>query len=276
MKIPLPPLTIPAAVLVLLVALIWIGLRVAPAPFPPLSLAPGSVQTVPLPPHLPAPVERFYRVVYGDSIPSIHSVVITGRAKIRPFGAPTLQARFRFSHVAGRSYRHYIEATFLGLPVMKVNESYVGGHSRVQTPAGREEGEPKTEQAANLGMWAELSQVPAALLTDPRVRWEPLDDESAILVVPGDTTAPERFVVRFDPRTHLLTFMEVMRYQRKDSPRKTLWITDAVSWGRVSGFMTNRVGTAWWYGASRPWAMFRTEDLLINADLSAYIDATGR
>jgi len=124
---------------------------------------------------------------------------MTGRAKVRPFGWPTLNARFRFTHVAGRSYHHYIEAAFFGLPVMRINESYVDGYSRFETPAGLEEGEPKTEQAASLGMWAELSNMPAALLTDPRVRWEPVD---------ADGTGSERFLARFDPDTGLITLEE--------------------------------------------------------------------
>lgn len=275
MKLPLPGLTIPLAVIVLLVAAVWVGLRVAPAPFAAFTGAPGSVETIPVPAGLPGPVDRFYHVVYGARIPVIGSVVISGRAEIRPFGRPTLQARFRFTHVAGRSYRHYIEATFFGLPVMRINESYVDGFSRFETPAGLEEGEPKTEQAANLGMWAELSALPAALLTDPRVRWEPLDADSALLVVPGDGKGEERFTVRFDPRTGLVTLMEAMRYQKKDSAEKTLWVTRALKWGALAGYGMNTVGSAWWYGTDRPWAIFRTENVVLNADLTAYINRRG-
>ncbi len=276
MRIPLPGLTIPAAIVVVLVAIISVGLSVAAPPFPAFHGAPGTVETIPLPKGLPAPVERFYRAVYGERIPVIHSAVMSGRADVRPFGRPTLPARFRFTHVAGKSYRHYIEATFFGLPVMKINESYVDGHSRFETPAGIEEGEPKTEQAANLGMWAELSGIPAVLLTDPRVRWEPLEAHPAILVVPGDKTGEERFTVRFDPITGLVTLMEVMRYQKKDSPVKTLWVTNAVSWGKRAGFGATTVGSAWWYGADRPWAIFRTEDIVLNAELGTYINARGQ
>jgi hypothetical protein len=276
MRIPLPGLTIPLAAVVVLMVIAWIGLGVAPAPFPAFKGTAGSVETMPLPRGLPAPVERFYRTVYGERIPVIHSAVMTGRADIRPFGRPTLPARFRFTHVAGKSYRHYIEATFFGLPIMRINESYVDGHSRFETPAGVEEGEPKTEQAAALGMWAELSGIPAVLLTDPRVRWQPFDADTAVLVVPADKTGEERFLVRFDRATGLVTLMEVMRYQRKDSPAKTLWVTNALSWGKLGGFTATTVGSAWWYGADRPWAVFRTEDVVLNADLGAYINSRGR
>jgi hypothetical protein len=173
-------------------------------------------------------VERFYHVVYGERIPVIHSAVMSGGAEVRPFGRPTLPARFRFAHVAGRSYRHYIEATFFGLPIMKINESYVDGHSRVETPAGVEEGEPKVEQAANLGMWAELSGIPAVLLTDPRARWEPLQADAAILVVPGDSKGEERFIVRFDPVTGLVTLISKGLRVIDDTA------TQSVSWAPVA------------------------------------------
>jgi hypothetical protein len=67
---------------------------------------------------------------------------------------------------------------------MRVNEHYVGGTGRMELPWGVDEGQ-QIDQGANLSMWAEtLVSLPAALLTDPRVRWEPLDQATAVLVVP--------------------------------------------------------------------------------------------
>ncbi len=86
----------------------WFGLRLRPRPFPDYPEPSGAADTVPLPEGLPAPVERFYREAYGDAVPVVRSVVITGRGRIRPFG-PWLAARYRFTHDAGRGYRHYIE-----------------------------------------------------------------------------------------------------------------------------------------------------------------------
>jgi len=54
---------------------------------------------------------------------------------------------------------------------------------------------PKVEWAANQGMWAESWQFPALFLTDSRVRWEALDAETALLVVPFEDTE-QSFVVR--------------------------------------------------------------------------------
>jgi hypothetical protein len=275
LRLPAAGLLLPLAAIALLVVVVWIGLRVVPAPLPAFPGAPGTVETVALPPGLPAPVERFYRVLHGEEIPVIRSVVLSGRAEIRPFGRLTLQGRFRFTHIAGTSYRHYIEATFFGLPIMRVNERYLDGVSLFETPAGVEQAEPKTEQAANIGMWVELAAVPAALLTDPRVRWEPLDVDTAVLVVPGDPSGEEHLVVRFDPETGLATLIEAMRYQKKDSAQKTLWIARNIAWESLAGFTTGTVGSAWWYGADRPWAIFRTESVVLNPDLEGYIRATG-
>jgi hypothetical protein len=104
--------------------LAWLGLQIRPDPFPPFSRQSIAPKTFPLPVGLPAPVERFYLQIYGDSVPVIESAVISGRAKIRINGI-TFPGRFRFTHDAGEGYRHYIEATFFGLPLLKVNEHYL-------------------------------------------------------------------------------------------------------------------------------------------------------
>ena len=46
------------------------------------------------------------------------------------------------------------------------------------------ENDPLVDSAANQGLWAEMSVYPAAYLTDPRVRWEAVDDLTARLYIP--------------------------------------------------------------------------------------------
>ena len=105
-------------VIVVLIAAAWLGLQVKPKPFALPDLKEGSTSTVPLPAGLPAPVEQFYRTVYGDQLPVVDTVVITGRGRIKPFGI-FLPARFVFVHNAGKDYRHYFEATIFGIPFLK-------------------------------------------------------------------------------------------------------------------------------------------------------------
>lgn len=113
----------------------WLSLQINPHPFPAIAQAQPQLEMVPLPAGLPAPVERYYRRLYGEAVPVITSAVVTGRGTIRPMaGGPRLPVRFRFTHQAGQNYRHYIEATLFGLPVMKVNEYFVDGKERMVMP----------------------------------------------------------------------------------------------------------------------------------------------
>ena len=264
------------AVFVLIIFVIWLGFQVPSAAFEAPPVTPGTVETVPLPAGLPAPVERFMRTVYGDSVPVYKSVVLTGHARIRPAGPWHLPARTRFIHETGSSYRHYIEVTWFGLPIMSVDEGYVDSASFFANALlGTQANEPKSNQGANLALWAEAVSFPAVFVTDPRAEWQPVDDDTALLRVPfGDET--ESFVVRFDPTTHLITTMEVMRYQAKDSTTKTLWIPMVVEWGSGDDIFAGMQGAALWANQSGPWAYFTTDSIVHNGDVSAYIRARGK
>ena len=261
------------AFVVILVILVLIGLRIKPKPFPTYPGQTPPLETIALPADLPTPVTRFFQQVYGDQVPVIDSAVISGRAKMR-VGGLTFPGRFRFTHKAGLYYRHYIEATIFGIPIMKVNESYLDGNSRLELPFGVTEGEPKINQAANLGLWAESIWFPAIFITDPRVHWEAVDDKTATLFVPYEG-GEETFVVRFDPQTGLVQIFEAMRYKEAGDEAKSLWINEALDWSEIKGTHIPTQGAVTWFDEGSPWAVFTIEEIEFNVDVDEYIRSKG-
>lgn len=255
----------------------WAGLQVQPRPFPAYPRGAGASEDLPLPAGLPAPVDRFYRQTYGERLPRVTSAVITGRASLRFIpGGPAFPARFRFVHEAGRQYRHYIEVTWFGLPVLRVNEAYLEGVSRQEMPwpIPSSVGDPRGAQGANLGMWSETVWMPSVYLTDPRVRWTAVDEDTALLSVPFGEDR-ETYVVRFDPATGRPALFESMRYHGADSRDKTLWINQNLSWADFGGVTLPREGAAIWLDQGRPWAVFTAEEVVYNVDVREYVRQRG-
>jgi hypothetical protein len=232
-----------------LVLLGWLGLQVKPRPFQALAQNVSTHATMPIPAGLPAPVERFYRQTYGENLPVIHTAVLIGRGWMKPFGF-RIPMRFRFTF-DGENYHSRIEATFFGFKLFDAVETYIDGRGYGRTPGGIDQG-GMIDKAVNIRMWAEaLTWLPALLLNDPRVQWEPLDDLSALLVVPFGEQQ-DHLVVRFDPETGKVLFFETMRY-KSQTGKMTLWVNGA------------------WVEDGKPWINVQVEEMIYNLDVQAAI-----
>ena len=261
------------AVLVGLALLGWAGLQITPRAFtdlePPATTPATTLATAPLPDDLPAPVERFYRELYGEQVPIIDTAVISGRGTMRIAGV-TLPVRWRFLHDTGQAYRHRIETTWFGLRTLAIDERYLDGTARLELPMGVVEG-PNVDQGANLALWAEAVWMPAVWVTDPRVRWEPIDEHTAVLVVPFDAEE-ETFVARFDPDTGLLQLLESMRFKGEDDATRTLWLNEVTAWSELDGQLQPIETAVTWFDEGSPWAVLTTEQVVYDLELTDEVE----
>jgi hypothetical protein len=157
---------------------------------------------------------------------------------------------------------------------MKVNEYYLDGKSRLELPVGVVENEPKIDMAANLGLWAESVWLPSIFITDPRVRWEPIDDTTARFVVPFGEDE-DVFTATFDPQTGLLLKLEAMRWKEPTSETKILWRNEPLGWQVFHGIKIPSPASTTWLDEGTPWSVWTTEEVAYNVDVSEYIRARG-
>jgi len=264
--------TVPLLVLLLVGG--WLGLQVKASSFPAVDLgtAPG---VIPIPLGLPAPVERFARAVFGDSLPDVQSAMVLGRAQLAPAGMP-MPTRFRFYYAAARSsHYHDIQVTWFNLTFMRIHERNLEGHVTLDLSLlGKVEDAPHTNRAGIQGYWGELlGWVPSIALTDPRVRWQGIDDTTAHLYLPG-LDDQEAFTVRFDADTGLITEIETMRYQGEEQSERWRWFNRILEWDTVDGLLIPvRSQTQW--KQDTPWATWEVEQVALNVDVSARLAQFG-
>jgi hypothetical protein len=252
----------------------WTGLQIPPEPFPSYPVPAAGMERVPIPGDLPPPVERYLRLTLGDSLPLIHSAVLSARGRLRISGI-TFPARLRFTHAAGSAYRHDIEATWFGMPVLRVNERYIDGHARLHLPWGTIADEPKVDQGANLALWGEQAAwLLPVMFTDARVHWRPVDATTARLLVPSSTTDDE-FTVTFDPDTGLVRQMQALRYRAATDSAKITWTIEPRAWQVFDGMRLPAGVALTWADEGTPWLVLTMEHAAYNVDVSASIRAAG-
>ncbi len=255
----------------LLLAGVGAGFRVRPKSYAVPAPKTPHYSTVNIPSDLPAPVSRYAEAVFGTEIPVIKSALLIGRVDLR-LGRIPMRGRFKIYHEAGSSYYHLIEVTWFGFPIMTVNERYHNGEAILALPVGRVENNPKVNDSANLGLWAEsLAWLPSILFTDDRVQWESVDDHTARLIVPNSEVA---FTVCFDPYTGLFAEATTLRYRDKNDNNRLRWTNRVTRWSEMNGIQIPLVAETQW-GDEKPWAVWHTEAVIYNLDVSARLNQFG-
>lgn len=242
----------------------WLGLKTEPKSPPPHPETTKDIGTVGLPPDLPAPVQRHFSLTVGERVPLIESAVTWGRARLRISGV-WLWATFKAYYIPGTSFYRVIKITWFGRPVLTGIDTYIHGRGTVTIAGAMQAGE-KIDSASNLGLWAESIWMPSIFVTDPRVRWEAVDDITAVLIVPYDGQE-EHFTVNFNLETGLIAEMRTRRYRDQES-EKTPWTIKVLQWENFHGVAVPARATVTWEDEGSPWAEFVIDGVEYNVDVS--------
>ena len=258
-----------AAVGLVLVAVL--GFRVRPPRARPVSSGPQA-GTVELPDDLPAPVVRYHRALGYDGrhVPAVDTFVLWGRAWMRLAPLVRLPVRFWSAHRVGWSARQRLAVTWYGLPVLRAVDDYVHGHGRMRIGRRSVTG-PEIDQGENLFLWAELLLVPAFAATRPRVRWQSIDDGSAMLRVPFGRDS-DHLLVRFDPDTGLVSECRALRYRSVGGP-KLGWYVWFENWTHGSGGWYPARISVRWADHPRPWFVLDVDGTATNVRVDPDLDA---
>ncbi len=252
-----------------LAAIGWLGLQIPSKLVVPMTGKSQTLGGVDIPENLPAPVLRYLHVALGDQPQRLESAVFWGRAQAN-FGV-WVPMRFQLYHRVGYDFRRAMQITWFGFPVLKALDQYVDGHGMTGL-VGKAESGAGIDQGSNMILFAEAPLYPSIFVTDPRIRWEAIDDTSAQLFFPfGDEE--DSITIYFDPQTALITKMTALRYFGANGEKEP-WRVEFLSWQVVDGMTIPLRSAITWEKQGKPWSYWDITDVTWNVDLSTVLTTT--
>jgi uncharacterized protein DUF6544 len=211
---------------------------------------------------LPAPVARF-RAFVGDEGPRpVETVAVETRAWMRRPGMPRIPLEIRMAHRLGYEFVHDIRIGRGRLSFRFGLDAYVGGHGLMKVGPSLQTG-VEFDQGALIALWGEALGFPTAWEKRTDIRWEPIDEHTARLIVPG----PEGEIpiaVDFDPDTGFPASCTADRY--KATGPKVSWTGRYSDWRRFEGgVLAPGHFDVQWADEPYPWIEIETVSLSVNA-----------
>jgi hypothetical protein len=82
--------------------------------------------------------------------------------------------------------------------------------------------------------------------------------------------------VTFDPDTGLIRRLETLRYRDADEgAQEILWRNDVDAWARYGDLLLPSRASVTWEDQGFPWLEISVDEVVYNADVSAYVRARG-
>jgi hypothetical protein len=218
---------------------------------------------------LPPPVARFREIALDGAPIAVESVVIRTSASMRRPGMPTIPLRVSLFHLLGVAFIHDIRVGVgrWSLPIGL--DAYVDGRGLMKVGRSVQTG-TEFDQGALIALWGEALAFPWAWDLRDDVRWEPVGDDTARLLVPG----PEGEIpisVAFEPASGYPAVCEADRYKSRGP--KVRWRGTMSQWQRFEqGVLAPGRFEAEWADEPRPWIVLRTESVRVNEPVTDALD----
>jgi hypothetical protein len=214
---------------------------------------------------LPAPVARFRLLAAEQGERAVETVAIETTAWMRRPWLPRIPLEIRMAHRLGYEFVHDIRIGRRPLTFRFGLDAYVAGHGLMKVGPSVQTG-AEFDQGALIALWGEALCFPASWAGRRDIRWEPVDDDTARLIVRG----PEGDIpitVGFDPQTGCPASCEADRY--KAAGPKVGWIGRFSDWRHFDtrGVLAPGRFEVQWADEPRPWIEIRTKSVSVDTPI---------
>lgn len=239
-------------VLVGALGLFWLGFQIPPRPFRPHP-APTPAQTGTVqasPEDLPDVARRHFIQALGEQPPRIETAVIWGRGQVCVRGL-WVPMRYKSWYRVGDAFYRRMELTWFRRPVLRGVESWTGKEGFFDLGERSERGEGVSQHEL-FSLWAEALWMPTALIDNPNIHWEAVDEQSAKITFEQDGQTGS-FVAHFEPLTGRMTHLSGLSYS-VETGQVEPWRLDLHEWKTFHGLLLPcRAAVAWGESGTPLW-----------------------
>jgi hypothetical protein len=244
-------LVIVAVVALIVVPLLyWIGFRFPPRPIAPELEPTDPLKRQPLPENLPAPLKRFFQMVYGEKVPlpvtatawGNGRIVVRYMGKLGPLWAPF---RWALYLVPGKEFVMRTTITWFSRRMLQGGDELRKGHGRFVMSKDELEN-ANIDNSEWVMMWlCTIMAAPSTLISHPDITFEEVDENSVKVGVPFKQVERWYFTLNFDTDSGELRTIHTYRPASRDG-RKIAYQLSLDSYQPVGiGTLAGSIGSAW-------------------------------
>jgi hypothetical protein len=222
---------------------------------------------------LPAPVRRFRELALVGAPATFETVVFETAAVMHRPRLPRIPLRIRMAHRLGHDFVHDIRIGVRGFSFRFGTDAFVDGRGVIRIGPMVDSG-PEFDQGAVIAMWGEAAVFPCSWDRLPGLRWQAVDDATALLVIPhAGLEIP--ITIGFDPTSGLPSMFRADRH--KGHGPKVGWAGTYGEWRRYpSGVLAPGRFSVKWDDEPAPWLEVRIEAVEVDVPVEATLSLGGR